>query len=439
MRIHLSSLTFILLLFCSVSFTAIAQEEMSLAKAIQIGLNNNYQIKLVLIEEKIATTNNEFGVPERLPRITLNLREYNRLNIDSSPTSFVDGSYTKSEFTAGIDASWTIYEGNADKINKKRLEELTKLSTGHSQLVLQNTIYSIILAYYNAVIESEKLNVYVETLRLSEDKKNNAEALFDFGDIAKHDFLNFKNAYLHDSISYQQQSINYNKTLVSLKYLIGYNTNDSLILTNLLDFETEIPDFHTLEQAFLSNNIDIQNEIINVNLAQHQIGLAESTRRPSIEVRSGISEELGTSKFTGENRERGAVFDYYLSLGLKYNIFNGYREKQRIEVAKLEKNMALVSVDEKKQNLKEQLKINHEDYKERKRILNTQQRLINNLTESLDLYKERYESGYSVFIEYRNAQMELLDAQLKSLESVYQLKLAETEILRLIGGFISKN
>jgi len=50
--------------------------------------------------------------------------------------------------------------------------------------------------------------------------------------------------------------------------------------------------------------------------------------------------------------------------------------------------------------------------------------------------KERYDGGYAIFIEYRDAQLMLLNAELRKLETIYEIKIAETEIIRLTGGLL---
>jgi hypothetical protein len=56
------------------------------------------------------------------------------------------------------------------------------------------------------------------------------------------------------------------------------------------------------------------------------------------------------------------------------------------------------------------------------------------LEKNIEIALSRVEGGYSSFIEYRGLQIELLESKLELLETVFELKVAETEISRLIGG-----
>lgn len=406
---------------------------LNLSEAIERGLDFNFDVKLAKIDQQIARTNNDVGM-SNIPRVNFGLNQYNRVRVDASPVSFLNGAYTRSEFTATLDASWVIFDGFYAKIGNKQLEQIEDFSRGNAKLVVQNTINAVILAYYNALIEKEKMLVYQESLRLSAEKKTNAKLRSEYGDLARHDLLNFQNAFLNDSITMQLQLIVYQQTLNTLKYLIGYERNDKVSLTDELRFERNKLDFQTLEDALISDNRDIKNELLNIRLASTAIELAKAGGRPVLEFNTGISEELGTSKFTGDPRRNGAVFDYYFSFSFNYKLFDRKRVNQKIEVARLEKDLSLMSLEQKKNNLKGELRFNYDDYSKRQDILNLQEKLIANQTESLGLYKDRFEGGYSVFIEYRGAQLELLKTKLQRLETIYNLKVAETEILRLTGG-----
>ena len=66
--------------------------------------------------------------------------------------------------------NWTIFSGFAVKANKKRLENLEKISNNNAIVAIENTIQSIILQYYNRVLQKNQLNVLQEIVLLANDR-----------------------------------------------------------------------------------------------------------------------------------------------------------------------------------------------------------------------------------------------------------------------------
>lgn len=406
---------------------------LSLSEAIEIGINNNNQIRIAKYRYGMASSNVNFGDPDRLPQVDVYLREDNRWRADNSPTSFVDGVYSRSDLSAGLDARWMIYAGGRVKVNRSILKELERLTDSELEIIIQNTVQNIILTYYECLIEKEKLKIFEETLKLSNEKANNSKLLYEYGELAKHQLFDLTNASIQDSISVSNQNLLYNQAIIRLQHLIPLQTYTDMELTDSLQYSSRLDKYEFLKERMLSRNPDLYLDIINSAIAKKETNLVESVASPSIELRGGLSQELGTSKFTSEERERSSLFDTYLSLAVRYNVFDGRRTKRQVEMARIEEEIAMIAIDDKKIKLEEMLRFNYSEINQGLEILSKQDALINNLNSNLDIYKERFSGGYSIFIEYRTAQLQLLEAKLERLKIIYNLKLAETELLRLTG------
>jgi len=100
-----------------------AQEKLSLAQAIEIGIQNNYQIEISRQNLQVATNNNNWGAAGRYPRVDLNLNSANGYRNAKSPGFLLEQSALNTGITPSIDATWTIYDGKKVNIfHKKRFE-----------------------------------------------------------------------------------------------------------------------------------------------------------------------------------------------------------------------------------------------------------------------------------------------------------------------------
>ena len=410
------------------------QKSLSLADAIRIGLKNNFDAKIAALDVEMASNNRKTGVPERIPTIDLNLRQNNKVSLDNSPVSFTSGDYSYGTLSGSIDLDWVLFDGFQVRINKERLQKIEALSQGNSQLVIENATIAIILAYYQAQVEQEKLKVISAITKLSKTKLQAAQNKLRYGDLSQYEYYNLKNATLADSIHYCEQDIAYQTALVQLQFLLGWKEKKELQLSDPLQFSSTNYKIATLRRQLIKTNKDIKNQYLHLALAENNTSLMRAQRKPIFRVRSGIGEEMLTYKERNAERSGGGTFDFYVNFSLSFNLVDGGAAKGAIEQAKIDALITNQEVEQMKTKLSEQLHIHYEKYHRSQKIVSLKQELANNLEKNLDLAKDRYEAGISLFIEYRDLQIQLLQANYDLLETLFDLKLTELEIMRLTGG-----
>ena len=118
-----------------------AQDTLELATAIQIGLENNFNIKISDGQRQIASNNNTYGNAGFLPTLDVSAaRRYSRENtanifINGQEQS-VDGA-NSNNLTAGAVLNWTLFDGVTMFHTKSRLEELQKQGIAMNESVIQ--------------------------------------------------------------------------------------------------------------------------------------------------------------------------------------------------------------------------------------------------------------------------------------------------------------
>ena len=84
------------------------------------------------------------------------------------------------------------FSGFAVKKNKKRLENLEKISNNNVIVAIENTIHSIVLQYYNCVLQKNQLNVLQEIVLLANDRLIYEKEKYKFGANNKINYLQQK-------------------------------------------------------------------------------------------------------------------------------------------------------------------------------------------------------------------------------------------------------
>jgi len=227
----------------------VAQQELSLETAVIKGLENNFQVRIFEEYYKSAQLNNTWGTVGRYPSISLGVNSINRFDDSPSQQNPDDRSelYTN-RLTPYVNVNWILFNGFSVKMNKEKLDLLERYSAGNSVLVVENTVQSIILGYYLALLEQERLKVLAEVKDLSGDRYKYEMIRKDIGSAVTFEVLQAKNSFLSDSTNYLLQELNVRNAFLRLNLLLGEPPEVSFVLIDSFQTETYTYNLDDLEQ-----------------------------------------------------------------------------------------------------------------------------------------------------------------------------------------------
>ncbi|MDZ7604473.1 MAG: TolC family protein [Cyclobacteriaceae bacterium] len=108
----------------------IAQDTLQLSTAIQIGLENNFDIKISEGQKEISVNNNTYGNAGFLP--TMDAAASQRYTIENTSLTFFNGSEQSRDgaksntFAASALVNWTLFDGTTMFYTKDRLANPAK-------------------------------------------------------------------------------------------------------------------------------------------------------------------------------------------------------------------------------------------------------------------------------------------------------------------------
>lgn len=421
-----------IILFVLTGFIAAAQQPLSLTDAISKALENNYGIVMIKESQRIAEIRNNWGNAGRYPYINLSLGDDNAYNINNTE------NYVNNRFSAGASLSWTLFDGFSVRINKQRFEELEQLSKQNTAIMVEGTIQSVILAYFDVLLQKEKLKNWNEIMQLSQDRFNQAEQRKAFGTYVTYDVLQAKNAYLTDRSGYLTQEVNYKNALRDLNFLMADETGAEY---NLTDSFQAIPVDYVLAdlQAQMSeNNKSLQNQYVNQRLLENAVAGAKSNFYPTIDFRGGVTGTANRNNFEERGESWGNSANFYGNFTLSYNLYSGGNRKRAMDIAKIEEAIGLVEVEEMKHDLNNTLLNLYEFYVLRQELLTLAFENLEAAKLNLQLSKERFEAGTINSFNYRDVQVSYVAIAQRQLEAVYNFINAQTALLRMTGTIIQE-
>lgn len=417
----------------------------SLSDAISIALANNYQIQIAENNISIAQNNNDYGAAGKYPTVTFNVQQNNNLNYADNPASIIRGLSVSDNITGGIDVNWVLFDGYKVRINKKRFTQLEQQSYGNSKLIVENSINAVILAYYRTLIEQQKLGVLNEVKQLSKDKLDYELLKKDLGTGSTFSVLQVENAYITDSLNYILQVNAYDLAINSLQLALGNDNNSRYQLTDTLTFTATSYDFDILKDIVLQDNVNLRNQYINLDLQRSNVELQKSNLYPRVSLATGASTSFNYSSVNLLNFNTGETsrisnnfpsYNYYLNFALSYNIFNGGNIQRNISNAILQQELTELNIKDIERQLANQLKNTLTSYNNQVQILQLNNTLIDNARTNLQLAEDQFKSGIINSFNYRDIQLAFVQANLQKLETIFNIKTTETELIRLTGGLL---
>lgn len=443
----------ILSLFFIISINGIAQDNLSLSDAIQRGLEQNYDIKIERKNVDIAQNNNAWGEAGRYPTISLNLNQNNSLtdNIKTaSPFQLQDQTISNS-LNPTVNLNWTLFNGFKINISKSRLEDLQAESAGNADIVIANTIQSIILGYYKVVLEKRRLEEFNRQLKLSRDKYNYTRIKSDLGSAVSTDLLIEEDNYLTDSTNFINQQLVYRNAVRDLNFILAEeNVDKNYEFADDLIYDEEDYKLEDLLVKLNSKNVDLKKQYISQQIMTHNLAIAKADRYPTVSLNSGYSHnrsrvDLSNASFPGQDGSSSpgpseplsAVTDnYFANFTISFTLFNGGKINRAIQNAMINEDIANITTNRLKTSLYRDLAKAHDQYEIRKQLYGISVRKREAADMNLSITEEKFKNGSINSFDFRDVQNNSLLAALDKLQATYNLIDSKVTIMRLTGGII---
>lgn len=426
----------------------LSQEDLKLSQAIELTLENNYQIQIERKKVEIAQNADNWAMAGKVPTVNGTLNLGNQLQRRNDPLSF----YTETNsiglaITPAIEANWTLYDGGRIRLRKSQLTTIATAREGNLKKNIEDAIELTINAYYAVKIQEQQVEVLRQILDLSRDRVGFQGVKQKFGQSGTFEQLQARNAYLNDSTAYLTQVNQYDMACRQLNAAMGLNDLATPFnLTSALERTPQVYAPSGLETKMLANNPSLQGLFVNRQLAEINTRLEEGARQPTFGLSAGINYNLtrGTgSATTAEGMDialeesitqqtlSGSVGAY-----LRYNLFDGGIKRRRIENAKKQEMISQLQVEDLKRLLLQQLNNLLRTYQHQQEMLQISAELKDNAAANLELAEKRWKKSLINSFNLRATQLEFLRASQSEFNAIFNLKNTETRLAKLTGELV---
>ncbi len=430
-------IVFVFMSFCMTSITA--QKLVSVSEAIELALENNYGIKIISNNKEIAKNNASILNSGYLPTVSSSSgATFNRDNLEAE---FANGESTalngakSSRYNASINLNYTLFDGLGRYYDYKRLKETYKLSELQARETIENTIAQLYVVYYNVAQVTENVTVLEKTLTISKDRITRASYQFEYGQGTMLNVLNAQVDINNDSINL----INAKQLLVNTKrdlnVVLGNVISSEFRVDTTIDFKLNI-DQNDLANKVKSNNVNLLQLDKNIMINTFIVKANKSGYLPSL----GLTGSYGWNK--GNNNAASFVAvstNTGLSggLSLSWNLFDGGATATRVTNAKIELENRSLEKESMVIDIERNFNNAWDDYQNKLTIFQVQENNIITSTNNFNRTQEKYKLGQATSIEFRQAQLNLINSELNRNQAKYAAKIAELTVLQLSGELLN--
>jgi outer membrane protein TolC len=411
----------------------------SLQKALELGLRNNYSIILQMNDAEVAKNNNTLGNAGFLPSLDLNANQNNIISTthqEQFSGTVKDVANGKSNtLNLGAQISWTLFDGLNMFVSKKMLRTLEDLGENGTRIVLEGTVSDISLTYYGIIQLKQLARVARDAVDLSMQRKRIAQAKVSLGSGSQLMLLQSTVDLNADSTRLIRQLVLLDNTKADFNQLLCRDPSTPVEIHDSI--QLSVPrSYDSLLTDALKQNATLTAARLNQDLARLGVQQAQSDRYPQLDLTAGYNYNTLNSQtgFLQYNQSYGPSYGFSLT----YSLFNGFNVNRAVKNAKILMNSGEIEVQDASLALKTNLYKIHQEFRANLEIVKMQSANVAVARENVNIAFEKYKLGSINDIELREIQQKLIDAEYQLISSQFEAKKAEVELDRLSGELLKK-
>ena len=415
-----------------------AQELVSPSKAIALALENNHGIKIADKNLEVAENNTSIYNSGYLPTLTGNAGA--TYNLDNIEAEFTNGQSTtlnnaeSSRYNASVSLNYILFDGLGRKYNYQRLKEQYQLTELQARETIENTITQLFSIYYNVSQSTENVEALEETLAISKDRLTRSKYEYDYGQVTKLSVLNAEVDINNDSINLLTARQQLQSAKRDLNFVLGNAIDGDFNVDTNVTFIILLQKEELLEKAKDRNVLILQaNKTLDIG------ALDIKTNRATYLPTLGLTGSYGWNKNNNNQASFVAVStNTGLSggLNLSWNIFDGGITKTRLQNAKINLENSQLQKEQTELSVLRDFNNAWDDYQNKLAIFKAQEINIITAQNNFENSKEKFKLGRVNSIEFRQAQLNLLNVEVNKNRAKYEAKLAELLLLQLSGELL---
>jgi outer membrane protein len=435
-----------ILLILLLAFPVGAQDAaMSLNDAVRIALDKNKSIEATNAAKKGADTRISEAQSGHLPKVNYSeswarsdnpvfvfssLLTQNQFGVQNFQIGPLNNPDFLNNFQSQVTADQVLYDASQTK-HAVRAAELTKdITSEEGRRTQMEVIAGVVRAYYDSLLSTDQLNATSQAMRSAEADLERAQAIRSAGMSTDVDTLSIR---VHLAVVREQQirrEADVDVAHAALNDAIGLPLDSPHTLTTPLA-PVDYPE---------GSLADHQNNAISLRPEARQAKLATSLADThAASARSSLLPQVTLHGAFEADRQRFVIRggdNWLVSIGLRWNLFNGFSDKARIEESKFAQQRSSAEAARMDSAIRLQVHRAYADLHAATQRIEVAKASVGEAEESLRITQNRYEAGISNVTDLLRTETTVLEARTRHLAAVRDQRIAAA-MLELAAGTLT--
>ena len=414
-------------------------EPLTLRRCLEIGLERNYDVRIVRNDERISDNNATAANAGMLPTVDLQAGYTGTWDNRRRTTLRAGGSESESSVydqsaDVGVAVNWTLFDGFRIRTEYRKLRELQQRGALNTRLTIEDFVATFTAEYYNFVQQTLRLANFRYAMDLSRERMRIAEEWYRVGSSARLEILQARVDFNADSSQYMSQIELVTASRIRINELLAHPdlgrefvVHDTLIVINdRLRWDDLVG--KTCETNAELLIADRDNAISELDLKS-----IRSRNYPYVRLSTGYGYNYNRYG-SGTNLARGTLG---LNAGVQvgFTLFDGNRRREQRNARITVENTQLTR-QRLEQSILADLSNFWQAYRNNLEVIQLEKENLIAARENYRIAMLRYQKGDLSGIEVREAQKSLLDAEERILTAQYNTKLCEISLQQISGNVL---
>lgn len=419
------------ILFLFSILAASGQHTRSLQDCLEQALEKNYSIKIVRNRERQA--NNNVNYSQFLPTVNATGRQNQNVYQTETETNAgsTDRNATSNLYAAGVELSWTLFDGMAMFADHNRYREMQSIGELNARMAIENLVVRVSELYYRVIVEQSKLQATQHSLELSNDRFNEARDKYRLGVLSGLEMQQAKIDLNADSSGYMRQKEYLKSAYIALNLAMSGDLQQTGFVRDSIYLQEQL-DFQRLEINTIEHNTALQIARREKRISDLDLQIARSALFPKLDFNGGYnySRTESPASATSLNQYHGP----YWGFSLKMPLFNRLETSRKIRNARIDCENSQLSFQDARLQLMGDLAQLYNTYTNNLHIVGFEIESAEVAYDNLGAALQKYKIGSLSGIEFREFQRSYMDAVNRKLTAIYQAKVSELSLLLISGG-----
>ena len=434
-----------MMLILVLTLTVYGQKKWTLKDCIDYAMQNNITLQQARLKKQSATEERKQSQAALFPSLSASTNQSvgYRPWLASGMTTVTNGTVntkvnkTYYNGTYGINASWTVWNGNQNR-NQVKLNEVSEEQADLNIAETANSIQEKIAQLYVQILYmDEAIKVNKESLETSKKNEERGKVFVEVGKMSRADLAQLSAQRASDEYNIVEAESNLANYILQLKQLLEITGEEpfDVVIPTYSDEQAlaEIPSLISVYESALTYRPEIRNSELNLKSSDLQMKIAKAGHLPTISMSSSVGTNTGSMNSSEWGNQMKTNLDASLGASVSIPIFDNRKTKTAINKAKIQREQALLDIQDKQKQLYSTIEgywldanTNQQKFKAALSTLASEQA-------SFDLVSEQFNVGLKNIVELMSGKDKLLIAQQNKLQSKY-MTILNQQLLRFYKG-----